>query len=743
MTEPARGRPGQASKTIAARHLLGVAGGSTDGSTSLSTTVASTPEPGSMLSIALGWAARGWHVFPLIEGGKTPAGGLVPRGHTEATTDPATISRWWTERPAANVGVHCKPSGLVGVDLDVKHGVDGVAAWPEVAARADGGALPDPTMTVRTASGGLHLIYACDYTGDAGDLTNSQGDLAPGIDTRSNGYLVAPGSIVDGRRYAIVSPPEVGPAPMPPWLPGALRAARARPARPESERPRLGAIAESPAVLQRVRQLATELADAPIGVGNATAARVAWMAGGYVGAGQITSDQAVEILSGSVSGWSWDNAQDERAMMRTIRRQVEAGADHPRPWVTSLDQSWGANGSRAAGIDVPASLGQPGGASGAEGEAVDPFEARVRDELLRLRAREEATRRLRAASAETLEDRIARLEAATLTSADLDLLPPQEWLVDGWLPRGGLCLLVGASGCYKSFLAVDLAVRVALGQPWFGWATQAGPVLYVAAEGAAGLKVRIREAEVARGSAKPVEGLSVHPLPVQLGGDDWAAFVEVTRRRSAALVIIDTLNRTTVGREENSNSEMRDVAEAAADLARETGATVLLVHHAGHEQGRARGASAIPAAADATMSVRRTADMRMTVSTRREDGGKAKDGEERTANLKVRVGPLGASLVVANLEEVDAEATRPTCREAMTAILRDEAQRRAPDAPAWGRTRAEALAMVTKGTAALRADLAGEGYSRAAARKAWDALIEAEEIVRMGDSQRFILAEIA
>jgi hypothetical protein len=691
-----------------------------------------------MLSVALGWAARGWHVFPLIEGGKTPAGNLVPRGQNDATTDPSTITRWWRGRPMANVGVHCKPSGLFGVDLDVKHGLDGVAAWPEVAARANGGALPEETMTVRTASGGLHLIYACDYTGDAGDLTNSQSDLASGIDTRANGYLVAAGSIVDGRRYEIITPPQVGPAPLPAWLPGALRAARAQPSRAAGDRPRLGAIAESPAVLRRVRQLADELADAPIGVGNATAARVAWMTGGYVGAGQITTDEAVEILTAAVRDWSWDSAQDERAMMRTIRRQVEAGADNPRPWVAALDREWAvADGDHGAGA-APAAPSAP-----ERSEVIDPFEARVRDELLRLRAREEATRRLREASAETMEDRIARLEASTLTSADLDLLPPQEWLVDGWLPRGGLCLLVGASGCYKSFLAVDLAVRVAMGQPWFGWATQSGPVLYIAAEGAAGLKVRIREAEVARGSAKPVEGLSVHPLPVQLGGDDWGAFVEMVRRRGAALVIVDTLNRTTVGREENSNSEMRDVAEAAADLARETGATVLLVHHAGHEQGRARGASAIPAAADATMSVRRTADMRMTVSTRREDGGKAKDGEERSANLKVKIGPLGESLVVGNLEDVDSAAARPTCREAMTAILRDEARRRTPDSPVWGRTRSEVLSAVTKGATALRSDLAGEGYSRAAARKAWDCLIEAEEIVNIDGSQRYALAEIA
>lgn len=371
----------------------------------------------------------------------------------------------------------------------------------------------------------------------------------------------------------------------------------------------------------------------------------------------------------------------------------------------------------------------------------EAFEQAVRLEMGRLLVRDEARRRVDVRGAETLDERVARLEAATLTSAQLEDLPPQDWLVEGWLPLGGLCLLVGASGCYKSFIGVDLAVRVALGLPWFGWEVKGGPVLYVAAEGAAGLKARIREAEVARGSVGPVDGLSVHPLPVQLGGDDWRAFVELVRRRAATLVVVDTLNRSTIGREENSNSEMRDVAEAAADLARETGATVLLVHHAGHEAARSRGASAIPAAADAIISVRRTADMRMTVSSRRDDGGKVKDGEELTSNLKVMPGPLGLSLVVANLEAGDAlEVRRRPCLEAVLDLFAKLAERHG-DESLYGLTQAEVIAGLRKGSSGLHEDVAGDGYAKATIQTAWHELVKSRRIVEGRSAARFEMAE--
>ena len=52
-----------------------------------------------LLAAALDYAARGLPVFPCMPRGKTPA---VARGFHAATTNPATIRRYWTD-PDRNI----------------------------------------------------------------------------------------------------------------------------------------------------------------------------------------------------------------------------------------------------------------------------------------------------------------------------------------------------------------------------------------------------------------------------------------------------------------------------------------------------------------------------------------------------------------------------------------------------------------------------------------------------------------
>lgn len=275
-----------------------------------------------MLSEALRLASLGLHVFPIIEGGKTPAGNLVPRGQNDATTDPDVITQWWTARPGANVGIACEPSGLYVVDIDCKpNGPDGYASWAALIAKH--GDVP-ATYRVRTWSGGEH-VYFRSPEGEA--LTNTSSKMAPGIDTRGNGYVVAPPSLVEGSAYvAIEGPPITWLAPLPGWIERLCRKQAAPAAIP------VGPIAGSDEVVNRVRALAVELAAAPDGAGNDTANRTAYMVGQYVGAGQIGAGEAADILCDALAGWAWRNGGDEAAMRGTIARAIEAGASEPRAW---------------------------------------------------------------------------------------------------------------------------------------------------------------------------------------------------------------------------------------------------------------------------------------------------------------------------------------------------------------------------------------------------------------------------
>ena len=85
-----------------------------------------------------------------------------------------------------------------------------------------------------------------------------------------------------------------------------------------------------------------------------------------------------------------------------------------------------------------------------------------------------------------------------LSVADLANLKPPEFLIAGILPAGGFSVLFGPSGVGKSFLALDWALCVASGLPWYGNETRPGWVVYVAAEGRSGLGIRVQAWQNAR-----------------------------------------------------------------------------------------------------------------------------------------------------------------------------------------------------------------------------------------------------
>jgi len=159
------------------------------------------------LRAALLTAARGLPVFPLSRT-KLPAVrsphrdepraadcrgecGRPGHGVHDATTDPTLIRALFAVAPwATGYGIACglAPDHVLGLDLDVKHGADGLAALRALAA-AHCFEVPD-TVTVLTPSGGRHLWLTA-----PGPVPNSVGRLAEGIDVRgTGGYLVGPGS---------------------------------------------------------------------------------------------------------------------------------------------------------------------------------------------------------------------------------------------------------------------------------------------------------------------------------------------------------------------------------------------------------------------------------------------------------------------------------------------------------------------------------------------------------------------
>lgn len=165
------------------------------------------------LEAALSYAMRGWHVFPLMPGGKVPFAGT--RGFRDATTDPETIQGWWQEKPDANVGIATgSASGLVVLDIDPRAGGDLDELVVEY------GDLPD-TPQVHTGGGGQHLYF--EHPG--GSLRGATGVLGPGVDVKADGgYVVAPPSVT-ARAYeweVSSGPDDVPLAPLPAWIKAAI-----------------------------------------------------------------------------------------------------------------------------------------------------------------------------------------------------------------------------------------------------------------------------------------------------------------------------------------------------------------------------------------------------------------------------------------------------------------------------------------------------------------------------------------
>jgi RecA-family ATPase len=184
---------------------------------------------------------------------------------------------------------------------------------------------------------------------------------------------------------------------------------------------------------------------------------------------------------------------------------------------------------------------------------------------------------------------------------------PPEYLIDGILSQRSLAVLFGKWGSGKSFVALDWAMDIGLGWPWQGREVRQGPVIYVTAEGAAGIGRRVR-AWLDHYGSDELPSVSLYPDVLNLLNPAQVELLaKVVLRNGVRLVVFDTLNRSMVGGDENSSVHMGQVV-AAAQKIQQAGAAVLLVHHRGHMGREPRGHSSLPGAADHMITTWRPED---------------------------------------------------------------------------------------------------------------------------------------
>ncbi|WP_405359792.1 AAA family ATPase [Kitasatospora sp. NBC_00085] len=222
------------------------------------------------------------------------------------------------------------------------------------------------------------------------------------------------------------------------------------------------------------------------------------------------------------------------------------------------------------------------------------------------------------------EQKVNALLAELLDTADLDSIANLEPLVADMLFLDSLGRMNGPSGHGKSFVALDFAGCVGTGLDWHGRRVRQGLVVYLVAEGARGIRKRVRAWEQVHG--RKMTGVKFLPRPVQAVDIEWLVLIEACRRLGPLLIIVDTQARVTVGVEENSNTEMGKVIHRMEQLRANTGACVLLIHHKGLNGDHGRGASAVKGAMQTELTVTKEGkgpDTRVLLAT-----DKQKDSEE-------------------------------------------------------------------------------------------------------------------
>lgn len=229
-----------------------------------------------------------------------------------------------------------------------------------------------------------------------------------------------------------------------------------------------------------------------------------------------------------------------------------------------------------------------------------------------------------AASVERVQERTAQLVAGIepsygvrspegytgkfpiFSALELGNAPPIDWWIKDVIPKADLFMIYGASGSGKSFVAIDMAVHVALGLPWRGLRVSKGKVVIIAAEGAGGYGTRIKAwAEHYGYDLSEIEvGIITVPPNFMESGDIAELAASIKLLGDVGLILVDTLAQVTPGANENSSEDMGLALVNSRVLATATEATVGLIHHSGKDVSRgARGWSGARAAVDAEIEV--------------------------------------------------------------------------------------------------------------------------------------------
>lgn len=249
----------------------------------------------------------------------------------------------------------------------------------------------------------------------------------------------------------------------------------------------------------------------------------------------------------------------------------------------------------------------------------------------------------------------------------------QREIVQGMLTAGGMSMAYGESNSGKTYLVNHLAFCITRGEPFLGRQTEQGAVIYVAGEGAASIRRRVRAHEMHFGHKVGAFGLIPCALSLLDPSADVENLIELIRTKAeeigqqVLMVIVDTVARAMGGANENASEDMSRLVRAGDRIREETGAHLMWIHHSGKDQAKgARGHSSLRAALDTEMEVTAddlTAVHTLTITKQRDLATKGDRLAGRFVPVDLGSGQWGDRITACAVEDAEAPAQASKTRK--------------------------------------------------------------------------------
>ena len=448
---------------------------------------------------------------------------ITKNGFKDATDDENTIIAWWDKWPEANIGIATgQPSNLVVVDID---GEPGRLSFADMEVQFDDVELDAFRETARVLSGddGEHIIFQ--WPGR--EVKSSVSKLANHIDIRADGgYVVAAPSVhPNGKPYMWVN--DKSPLTMPESL-LKLIDQLVEPFNPQSvEDIEIVETEEMTAYGAAVLRKEVAVVEQATEGGRNNALNISACAIGNLVPHEIPEADAHEHLMSAASNIGLGHRESES----TVRSGLSRGMEEPYiPEKKKLPSS-----------SSPSSL------------------------------------------TKTRKGKPKLLNANALLSQEFGY--EAVWPIEDLVPCG-VTLLFSSPKVGKSYLALQMAMSVASGEPAFDVypVKEPGDVLYLAMEDN-GKRIAERMKAIMGDKHYDLSRLSIYPndepwRPLLNGGLDdikeWIDSVDKPR-----LIIIDVLQKVRGETGEGGNAYGKEYKEIApiTQLANSTGVNMLLLHH--------------------------------------------------------------------------------------------------------------------------------------------------------------------